>query len=173
MDSILPKSENINGYDAKAVFLADGSSSIQDARAGLELYMENQETFAGVQNEWYTPSNISLTGDYLENFEYINGQIVYVGINEVKVIFTATTTVQTEQGFQEEMEVAFGKNGVVDEKSIQSFESLLSSSPQESTCQKVFNLSDGDSLDFFIRQTSSTTANQISILKGVFFVREI
>lgn len=141
---------------------------------GLEVYLTATESFAGVQNEWYSPeTNVALTGALQILFDYVGGSIVYTGDIDRQFLFIGTESILTTGGIGVTLEFALGKNGVVDDKSTQQTESLLSGAPKEITSQKVFTLSNGDSLDFFVRQISSGGNQQINLTKGVWTVIKI
>lgn len=140
--------------------------------AGLEVYLSSPEPeFAGIQNEWYSPGeNVELTDDLTILFEYAEGSIIYIGETPRKFLFIGTESISTSSGIGVPLEFALGKNGNVETKSIQQTESLLSGAPKEITSQKVFSLSHGDSLDFFVRQISSANPQPINLIKGVWTV---
>jgi hypothetical protein len=139
--------------------------------AGLEVYLTSPESFAGVQNTWYSVgANVALTGDLQDMFDYVGGSIVYTGSSALTFIFLGTQTIENTGGINIDLEFTLGKNGTPDTKSIQATSGFLPNTPREITCHKVFTVENGDSLDFFVRQTNSATDQQINVNYGIWSV---
>lgn len=146
-------------------------TNIKNSSSVAQLFMSANSVPTTIPNttSFFKMSGTSLAGPLLEKFSISNNRITYTGTLERGFLVTAAATVTSSGG--NDLIVAVGKNGVVENFSWGGVTAAGGGAFVGVTSQVFISLKQNDFLEFFVRNTSGnnaiTVANLNMVLRSV------
>lgn len=152
------------------------SLKIKAFDAGIDLYATSPIILEDcAQNQWYSPSvNITNTGKLNTDnrFSYSSGEVTYNGNEDITVLLITAMSLKCSSPIST-LQITHGKNSVPQLESIIGTVVSTANDLKDITTATVLNITNGDTINLYVRQISETGTPDITIQNGKFIILKV